>query len=278
MAIEDIARQLGNGLGETLAVHPSDAPHVRYATVAAVNSDGTLDVTIDGTTLRGVCATTGCVGAAEGMRCVVLRQGPLATVVGLVASTPLSDIYLPHQGRILAEGSEDELLEVLQTSYSANNNVSLGYSNWVNSKGATNVYGNEINLVARDGVRNGSAYLSDGHVTGLLVNNNSDVTTTSTTTIGSLTHTSKTGHVLIVANMILATSRNTSSMQVYGQNTLFIRRRTNITSPTRIDGMAHAYPSRGAEITYTLRMTSQDTSTTATFKGYNTAELFVLDI
>lgn len=93
MAIEDIARQLGNGLGETLAVHPSDAPHVRYGTIAAVNADGTLDVAIDGTTLRGMCATTGCVGAAEGMRCVVLRQGPLATVVGLVANTNLADIY-----------------------------------------------------------------------------------------------------------------------------------------------------------------------------------------
>lgn len=75
-----------------MAVHPSDAPHVRYATVAAVNTDGTLDVTIDGTTLRGMCATTGCVGAAEGMRCVVLRQGPLATVVGLVANTDLADV------------------------------------------------------------------------------------------------------------------------------------------------------------------------------------------
>lgn len=92
MAIEDIARQLGNGLGETLAVTPTDAPHVRYATVAAVNSDGTLDVTIDGTTLRGVCATTGCVGAAAGMRCVILRQGPLATVVGIVANADLADV------------------------------------------------------------------------------------------------------------------------------------------------------------------------------------------
>lgn len=278
MAIEDIARQLGNGLGETLAVHPSDAPHVRYATVAAVNTDGTLDVTIDGTTLRGVCATTGCVGAAEGMRCVVLRQGPLATVIGLVANTDLADIHLQNAHTIWGRDTGGNARHVLQVT-NDNNNVVLGFGGYDASQGSTNIYGNEINLVARDGVKiGGGAYLSDGHVTSTLVTNNSDVTTTSTTTIGSLTHTSKTGHVLIAANMILATSRYTSSMQVYGQNTLFIHRRTNTKSPTRIDGMAHAYSSRGAAITYTLRMTSQDSGTTATFPGYNTAELFVLDI
>ena len=78
-------QSLGMRLGEVITPTPSTAPQVRYATVAAVNSDGTLDITIDGTTLRGVCATTGCVGAAEGMRCVVLRQGPLATVIDVVS-------------------------------------------------------------------------------------------------------------------------------------------------------------------------------------------------
>lgn len=85
-------QSLGMRLGEAITPTPSNAPQVRYATVAAVNADGTLDVTIDGTTLRGVCATTGCVGAAAGMRCVVLRQGPLATVVGLIAGTDLADV------------------------------------------------------------------------------------------------------------------------------------------------------------------------------------------
>lgn len=85
-------QSLGQRLGEAITPTPSNAPQVRYATIATVNADGTLDVTIDGTTLRGVCATTGCVGAAEGMRCVVLRQGPLATVVGLIASTDLGDV------------------------------------------------------------------------------------------------------------------------------------------------------------------------------------------
>lgn len=270
-------QSLGMRLGEAITPTPRDAPQVRYGTIDAVNADGTLDVAIDGTTLRGMCATTGCVGAQAGMRCVVLRQGPLATVVGLVANHGLQNVWLPNSGTIIGHDTDGNAREVLQAT-NANNNVVVGWGGYDASQGATSVYGNVVNLVARDGVKNGSAYLPDGNVTGILVTNNSDVTTTSTTTIGTLTHTSKTGHVLIVANMILATSRNTSSMQVYGQNTQFIHRRTNITSPTRIDGMAHAYPSRGAAITYTLRMTSQDTSTTATFKSYNTAELFVLDI
>lgn len=87
-------QSLGMRLGEAITPTPRDAPQVRYGTVAAVNADGTLDVSIDGTTLRGVCATTGCVGAAEGMRCVVLRQGPLATVVGLIASESLKNVHL----------------------------------------------------------------------------------------------------------------------------------------------------------------------------------------
>ena len=87
-------QSLGMRLGEAITPTPRDAPQVRYGTIAAVNADGTLDVAIDGTTLRGMCATTGCVGASAGMRCVVLRQGALATVVGLVANTTLAGITI----------------------------------------------------------------------------------------------------------------------------------------------------------------------------------------
>ena len=277
MAIEDIARQLGNGLGETLAVHPSDAPHVRYATVAAVNTDGTLDVTIDGTTLRGVCATTGCVGAQAGMRCVVLRQGPLATVVGLIAGHDLGNIVLPNRKSIFGTDSHGDPLYVFEPR-NLNDNAAINFHGYADANSSTEIYGDTIYLVSNNGVKVNDKYLPDGNVSIGYWASSSTVTTTSTTTIGSLTHTSKTGHVLIAANMILATSRYTSSMQVYGQNTLFINRRTNITSPTRIDGIAHDHPTRGAAITYTLRMNSQDSGTTATFPGYNTAELIVIDI
>lgn len=85
-------QSLGMRLGEAITPTPRDAPQVRYGTIDAVNADGTLDVAIDGTTLRGVCATTGCVGAQAGMRCVILRQGPLATVIGIVANTDLGNV------------------------------------------------------------------------------------------------------------------------------------------------------------------------------------------
>lgn len=83
---------LGQRLGEAITPTPSNAPQVSYGTVDAVNADGTLDVELYGTTLRGLVATTGCVGAQAGMRCLVLRQGALATVVGLVASADLADL------------------------------------------------------------------------------------------------------------------------------------------------------------------------------------------
>lgn len=149
MAIEDIARYLGNDLGETLAVHPSDAPYVRYGTVAAVNSDGTLDVTIDGTTLRGVCATTGCVGAAEGMRCVVLRQGPLATVVGLVASHDLGNIVLPNRKSIFGTDSNGVPLCVFEPR-NLNDNAAINYRGYADANSSTEIYGNEIHLTSME--------------------------------------------------------------------------------------------------------------------------------
>lgn len=141
-------QSLGMRLGEAITPTPSNAPQVRYGTIATVNANGTLDVTIDGTTLRGVCATTGCVGAAEGMRCVVLRQGPLATVVGLVASTNLADIYLQNAHTIRGYDTNGNVQEVLQVT-NGNNNVALGWGGYDASQGHTNVYGNEINLTSR---------------------------------------------------------------------------------------------------------------------------------
>lgn len=278
MAIEDIARQLGNGLGETLAVHPSDAPHVRYASVDTVNTDGTLDVTIDGTTLRGVCATTGCVGADEGMRCVVLRQGPLATVIGLVANTNLADVYLQNAHVIWGRDTGGNARHVLQVTNDYNN-VVLGYGGYEASQGATNIYGNEVKIISRDVVKVNGRYLSKGDVSVGHWTNSSAVTTTSSVTIGSFTHTSYTGRVLIIADMMLQTSRYTSSIQIYADSTYVSHARTNLTSwPARMVDIRAYEPARGTAITYSLRMNSQDSGTTATFPGYSTAELIVIDI
>lgn len=142
-------QSLGMRLGEAITPTPRDAPQVRYGTVAAVNADGTLDVTVDGTTLRGVCATTGCVGASAGMRCVVLRQGPLATVIGLVANTNLADIYLQNAHTIRGYDTDGNVREVLQVT-NGYNNVVLGYGGYDASQGSTNIYGNELHLISRN--------------------------------------------------------------------------------------------------------------------------------
>lgn len=150
-------QSLGMRLGEAITPTPSNAPQVRYATVAAVNADGTLDVTIDGTTLRGVCATTGCVGAQAGMRCVVLRQGPLATVVGLIAGTDLGSVYL--QGGLNLENNRDYASAVYgkmtddvyrSLLHIHNDTVQVGYGSYDAQAGATHIWGNSIILSSRD--------------------------------------------------------------------------------------------------------------------------------
>lgn len=142
-------QSLGMRLGEAITPTPSNAPQVRYATVAAVNADGTLDVTIDGTTLRGVCATTGCVGAAEGMRCVVLRQGPLATVVGLIAGYDLGNIVLPNRKAIFGTDSNGVPLYVFEPR-NVNDNAAINFHGYADANSSTEIYGNEIYLKSRD--------------------------------------------------------------------------------------------------------------------------------
>lgn len=270
-------QSLGMRLGEAITPTPRDAPQVRYGTIDAVNADGTLDVAIDGTTLRGMCATTGCVGAAEGMRCVVLRQGPLATVVGLIAGYDLGNIVLPNRKSIFGTDSHGDPLYVFEPR-NVNDNAAINFHGYADSNSSTEIYGNEVYLYARDGVLLNGRYLSKGDVSVGHWTNASSVTTTSSVTIGSFTHTSHTGRVLIIADMMLQTSRYTSSIQIYAGSTNVSGARMNQTSPTRMVDIRAYAPARGTAITYSLRMNSQDSGTTATFPSYNTAELIVIDI
>lgn len=268
---------LGMRLGEAIAPTPSDASQVGYGTVAAVNADGTLDVELHGATLRGLCATTGCVGAQAGMRCVVLRQGPLATVVGLIANADLGSISLPNGGLIYGTDTGGNA-RVVFDALNANGNTAIGYGGYAESQGYTNVYGNVVRLISRDGVTVDGKYLPKGKVSVGHWSNSSSVTTTSSATIGTFTHASETGKVLVIADMTLQTSRYTSSIQVYEGSNNIGGSRTNQTSPIRMVDIRHYAPTRGTSLTYSLRMNSQDTGTTATFPAYNTAELIVMDI
>lgn len=55
--------------------------------VAAVNSDGTVDVMMGGAVMQRVPATTACVGVAVGDEVIVEQYGPRLYAVGVVAKT-----------------------------------------------------------------------------------------------------------------------------------------------------------------------------------------------
>lgn len=89
------ALHIGQTLGAAITPAAPTTPQIRYATIEAIGADGTLDVLLDGAHLRGVAAVTGCVGAEVGMRCLLVRQGNLATAIGLIARSPLAEVRAP---------------------------------------------------------------------------------------------------------------------------------------------------------------------------------------
>lgn len=75
----ELADSLGNGKG-------ARGPRVKYGTVEGV-SGSTLDVSLAGGTVTGVCMTVSCAGAAVGDRVVLLVDGPLVTCLGVIATS-----------------------------------------------------------------------------------------------------------------------------------------------------------------------------------------------
>ena len=187
------------------------------------------------------------------------------------------DVYLAHNKRIYGTNSNGESKYVFEPR-NASDNCAINYLGYAESNSDTEIYGNKVYLVARDGVLLNGKYLPKGDVSVGHWTNSSAVTTTSSATIGSFSHTSQSGKVLIIADLTLQTSRYTSAMNVYAGSTYVGGARTNLTSPTRVVDIRHHTPTRGTAITYSLCMSSQDTGTTATFPAYNTAELIVIDI
>lgn len=55
--------------------------------VAAVNSDGTLDIAMGGAIMQRVPATTACVGVAVGDEVIVAQYGPRLYAVGIIAKS-----------------------------------------------------------------------------------------------------------------------------------------------------------------------------------------------
>lgn len=83
MEMEDYGAVLADTLG---GGKPSNAPRVKYGTVTKV-SGSTLDVSLAGGTITGVCMTVSCAGAEVGDRVVLLVDGALVTCLGIVATS-----------------------------------------------------------------------------------------------------------------------------------------------------------------------------------------------
>lgn len=76
-------------IAATLSPEPTRRAAVwRWATVEAVNADGTMDVTIGGTSVPALTALSGATGASVGDRVRVDCLGADAVVTGVVASAP----------------------------------------------------------------------------------------------------------------------------------------------------------------------------------------------
>ena len=83
MEMEDYGEILADTFG---GGKPSNSPRVKYGTVTKVNGS-TLDVSLAGGTITGVCMTVSCAGAKVGDRVVLLVDGALVTCLGIVATS-----------------------------------------------------------------------------------------------------------------------------------------------------------------------------------------------
>lgn len=83
-----IARQLGRQLGLQITNQPTTQnTTTRIATITTIHNT-TVDITIDGTTLTNIQATTDTLAANPGDRCLLTIQGALAIASSLLPSTP----------------------------------------------------------------------------------------------------------------------------------------------------------------------------------------------
>ena len=81
-AFRDAAGEVAN-----IKAQPSNRYWWLYGTIKSKNSNGTLDVAIDGVTIQQVKATVSCMTADVSDRVVVLKAGPLMTCVDVIATS-----------------------------------------------------------------------------------------------------------------------------------------------------------------------------------------------
>lgn len=113
-AFRDAAGEVAN-----IKAQPSNRYWWLYGTIKAKNSNGTLDVAIDGVTIQQVKATVSCMIASVGDRVIVLKAGPLMTCVDVIATSdevkvPASSITgtLPESALPTASATSKGIMQV----------------------------------------------------------------------------------------------------------------------------------------------------------------------
>ena len=81
----DIIGSAGDALAQDFGKASSSLFTVRYGTVQTDHGDGTLDVALGGSVLRGVPMTTACRGVKVADRVIVQTYARLSTVTGVLA-------------------------------------------------------------------------------------------------------------------------------------------------------------------------------------------------
>lgn len=129
----DSLNALGASLADSFKAPTSTAPRIRYGTVAAVNSGGTLDVTLAGTTLKGLRALDGAMSLSKGDRVVMLVDGQLVTCLGGVAEAA-SDGFLKKSGDTMTGNL------IFDMSGNVNRSIRLKNSNTGDSRDVISFY------------------------------------------------------------------------------------------------------------------------------------------
>lgn len=129
-----IVGSAGDALAQSFGQANSSLFTVRYGTVQIDNGDGTLDVAVGGSVLRGVPMTTACRGVKAADRVIVQTYARLSTVTGVIAHD--NDPYVTeteHDADIA--GVESDLASAMVPRYVSltPNEALANYSAYANS-------------------------------------------------------------------------------------------------------------------------------------------------
>lgn len=95
----DLESVIGNGarkLAQDLLGQKNSGVSVAYGYVSCVNDDGTIDVEVEDDEFASLPATTACMGAKPGDRCLVQTYAHQSTVTGILSLGDFSCTFPGH--------------------------------------------------------------------------------------------------------------------------------------------------------------------------------------